>query len=76
MPQTAAFKGAEVVRSRNPEALKDLDVVIDVGATYEPGVPICSSIHSDGVQRDDRQTRAETIKFGTTHKRLSPLRGI
>ena len=35
--QTAAFKGAEVVRSRNPEVLKDLDVIIDVGATYEPG---------------------------------------
>ena len=37
VPQTATFKGAEVVRSRDPEVLKDLDVIIDVGATYEPG---------------------------------------
>jgi len=38
--QTAQYKGAEVVRSRNPEVLKDLDVVIDVGATYEPGASL------------------------------------
>ena len=37
--QTAAFQGAEVVRSRDPEVLKDLDVIIDVGATYEPRAP-------------------------------------
>lgn len=29
--QTAAFKDAEIVRTRDPELLKDLDVVIDVG---------------------------------------------
>ena len=38
--QTAAFKGAEVVRSRSPNVLKDLDVVIDVGATYAPGASL------------------------------------
>ncbi len=31
-----------MVRSRHPEVLKDLDVVIDVGATYEPGASLLS----------------------------------
>jgi uncharacterized UPF0160 family protein len=34
--QTEAFKGAEVVRTRNPDVLKDLHVVIDVGGVYDP----------------------------------------
>lgn len=29
--QTPRFKDAEIVRTRDPEVLKDLDVVIDVG---------------------------------------------
>jgi uncharacterized UPF0160 family protein len=36
--QTAEFKDAEVVRSRDPEVLKDLDVVIDVGGVYDASV--------------------------------------
>ncbi len=35
--QTPQFRDADIVRSRDPEVLKDLDVVIDVGGTYEPG---------------------------------------
>ena len=31
------FAGAEIVRSRDPEVLKDLDVVIDVGGVYDAG---------------------------------------
>lgn len=34
--QTAAFKDAEIVRTRDPQLLKDLDVVIDVGGVYDP----------------------------------------
>ncbi|GAB4813079.1 hypothetical protein N2152v2_000125 [Parachlorella kessleri] len=34
--QTQAFKGAEVVRTRSPEVLKDLDVILDVGGVYDP----------------------------------------
>lgn len=34
--RTAAFKDAEIVRSRDPEVLKDMDVVVDVGGAYEP----------------------------------------
>ena len=36
-PATQAFKDAEVVRTRVPEVLNDLDVVLDVGAVYDPG---------------------------------------
>ena len=36
LQRTAKFGGAEVVRSRDPEVLKDLDVVIDVGGVYDP----------------------------------------
>jgi len=36
LKQTQRFKDAEIVRTRDPEVLKDLDVVIDVGGTYEP----------------------------------------
>jgi len=36
--QTAEFKDAEVVRTRDPEVLKDLDVVIDVGGVYDASV--------------------------------------
>lgn len=34
--QTAKFAGADVVRSRDPAVLADLDVVIDVGGVYDP----------------------------------------
>ncbi len=30
------FKDSEVVRSRDQEVLKDLDIVIDVGGVYDP----------------------------------------
>eukprot|EP00887_Chlorella_sp_A99_P007019 scaffold2.g7019.t1 len=36
LKQTAKFEGADVVRTRDPLVLEDLDVVIDVGAVYEP----------------------------------------
>jgi len=36
LKQLPEFKDADIVRSRDPEVLKDLDVVIDVGGTYEP----------------------------------------
>lgn len=32
---TDRFKDAEIVRSREAEVLKDLDVVIDVGGVYD-----------------------------------------
>ena len=35
--QTQKFVGADVVRTRDPEVLKTLDVVVDVGGVYEPG---------------------------------------
>ena len=35
--RTQEFAGAEIVRSRDPEVLKDLDVVIDVGGVYDAG---------------------------------------
>ncbi|KAG2483936.1 hypothetical protein HYH03_017256 [Edaphochlamys debaryana] len=34
--QTDKFKDAEIVRTRDPEVLKDLDIVIDVGGEYDP----------------------------------------
>ncbi|GLC55870.1 hypothetical protein PLESTB_001038000 [Pleodorina starrii] len=34
--RTAQFQQAEIVRTRDPEVLKDLDVVIDVGGEYDP----------------------------------------
>ena len=36
LKRTAAFENAEVVRSRDPEVLAACDIVIDVGAVYEP----------------------------------------
>lgn len=35
--QTPAFKDADVVRTRDPKVLQDLDIVIDVGGTYDLG---------------------------------------
>lgn len=35
--KTPAYSNAEIVRSRNPDVLRDLDVVIDVGGVYDPG---------------------------------------
>ncbi len=37
LKQTPEFKDADVVRSRDPKVLQDLDVVIDVGGTYDEG---------------------------------------
>ena len=51
--RTSEFAGAEIVRSRDPEVLKDLDVVIDVGGVYEPE-------H----QRFDHHQRGFTETFG------------
>ena len=36
LQKTDRFKGSEVVRSRDQEVLKDLDIVIDVGGVYDP----------------------------------------
>ncbi len=51
LKQTPLFKDAEIVRSRDPEVLKDLDVVIDVGGTYEPGAPPATLAASAGMRR-------------------------
>lgn len=37
LKQTPEFKDADIVRSRDPKVLQDLDVVIDVGGTYDEG---------------------------------------
>ena len=36
LQQTTKYAEGEVVRSRNPDVLAEADVVIDVGAVYEP----------------------------------------
>jgi uncharacterized UPF0160 family protein len=36
LQRTALYENAEVVRSRDPEVLAALDIVIDVGAVYDP----------------------------------------
>ncbi len=36
LQKTDRFKDSEVVRSRDPVVLKDLDIVIDVGGIYDP----------------------------------------
>ena len=38
LQQTDKFAGAEIVRSRDPAVLADLDVIIDVGGVYDPGM--------------------------------------
>lgn len=37
LQQTPQYKDAGVTRSRDPAVLDKLDIVIDVGGTYEPG---------------------------------------
>ncbi|KAK9867644.1 hypothetical protein WJX84_000102 [Apatococcus fuscideae] len=51
--QTDTFEDASVVRSRDPAVLDTLDIVIDVGGTYEPGR-----------QRYDHHQRGFTEVFG------------
>mmetsp|Transcript_20492 Transcript_20492/g.51607 ORF Transcript_20492/g.51607 Transcript_20492/m.51607 type:complete len:371 (+) Transcript_20492:70-1182(+) len=51
--QTAGFRDAEVVRSRDPEVLKELDVVIDVGGVYDASA-----------QRFDHHQKGFTEVFG------------
>lgn len=46
LQQTAKFKGADIVRTRDPEVLKDLDVVIDVGGVYDPSKSMLHIIES------------------------------
>ena len=36
LQKTERYKGAEVVRTRDQNKLKDLDIVIDVGGVYDP----------------------------------------
>lgn len=36
LQQTAEFKGAEIVRTRDPKLLDTLPIVVDVGAVYDP----------------------------------------
>lgn len=42
LKQTIKYKDAEVVRTRDPAVLQDLDVVIDVGGVYDPGTALFS----------------------------------
>eukprot|EP01026_Neomeris_dumetosa_P050406 TRINITY_DN441_c0_g1_i3.p3 TRINITY_DN441_c0_g1~~TRINITY_DN441_c0_g1_i3.p3 ORF type:complete len:332 (-),score=58.44 TRINITY_DN441_c0_g1_i3:288-1283(-) len=37
LKNTNQFKQAEIVRSRDPSVLNEMDVVVDVGGTYSPG---------------------------------------
>ncbi|KAL6784430.1 MYG1 [Auxenochlorella protothecoides x Auxenochlorella symbiontica] len=48
--QTADFKNAEIVRSRDTETLAGLDVVIDVGGVYDP-----ATARYDHHQRDFKE---------------------
>jgi uncharacterized UPF0160 family protein len=36
LQQTTPFAGADIVRTRDPEVLKGLDIIIDVGGVYDP----------------------------------------
>lgn len=51
--RTQEFAGAEIVRSRDAEVLKDLDVIIDVGGVYDAGS-----------KRFDHHQRGFDEKFG------------
>ncbi|KXZ50644.1 hypothetical protein GPECTOR_15g328 [Gonium pectorale] len=51
--QTPRFKDAEIVRTRDPEVLKELDIVIDVGGEYD----------AERLRFDHHQRSFET-KFG------------
>lgn len=42
LQQTPKFKDTEITRTRNPDVLKDLDIVIDVGGTYDPSASLCT----------------------------------
>ena len=46
LQQTPQYKDAAVTRSRDPAVLDKLDIVIDVGGTYEPGM--LSTLESQG----------------------------
>jgi Uncharacterised protein family (UPF0160) len=37
LQQTSKYAGADIVRTRDPAVLAELDVVIDVGGVYDPG---------------------------------------
>lgn len=45
LQQTSKYSGAEIVRSRDPAVLAELDVVIDVGGVYDPGTLIILYLH-------------------------------
>jgi len=40
LQQTSKYSGAEIIRTRDPAVLAELDVVIDVGGVYDPGTSI------------------------------------
>ena len=42
LQQTPKFKDTEITRTRSPDVLKDLDIVIDVGGTYDPSASLCT----------------------------------
>ncbi len=62
--RTAEYAGAEIVRSRDPEVLKDLDVVIDVGGVYDPAR-----------RRFDHHQRGFAETFGHGARRAAPPAG-
>ncbi|KAF8626507.1 hypothetical protein AX15_004813 [Amanita polypyramis BW_CC] len=51
--QTAAYRGADLKRTRDPEILKACDVIVDVGAIYD-----------EAAQRFDHHQRGFTEVFG------------
>jgi hypothetical protein len=73
---TARFRDAEVVRSRDPEVLKDLDAVVDVGGVYDPaalrlGEMSCItqilSLHSKH-QAGKAACKVDTVPAGALHR--------
>lgn len=54
LKQTPQFKDADVVRTRDPKVLQDLDIVVDVGATYDPGSVLHTSHTGPPVPQQQR----------------------
>lgn len=61
LKKTTRFQDAEVIRTRDKDHLKTLDVVLDVGDIYDPG-KVCSSILDPFVDSRGAEIRSSSTR--------------
>lgn len=77
LKQLDQYKDAEVVRTRDAAVLKEMDVVVDVGGVYDPGMrhPCTSTLASTSLYTSLSSTPTATLRFDHHQREFADVFG-